>query len=125
MLWQVINNSLQAPARPHVLRIVELHPSGVVLMEGSDAARCVEQCKNVAHCPLPILDTRLYPERNYRGPTVHCRECGLRTGGAKMVLCVACQEGYHIWCLDVPLVKVSDEPWHCPKHEGTHPNLLL
>ena len=61
MIRQVTKTTLQAPSRPHVLRIVEMKESGVALMEGSDAARCEEQVKNVAHCPLPILDTSMYP----------------------------------------------------------------
>ena len=35
--------SLEPSARPHVVRIVEIKPSGVVVMEGSDAARREEQ----------------------------------------------------------------------------------
>ena len=118
MIRQVTKNTLQAPSRPHVLRIVELKDSGVVVMEGSDAARWEEQVKNFAHCPLPILDTNMYPARYYRGPSVHCRVCGTRHRGNKMVLCKACQQGYHIWCLDEPLLRVPDGPWQCPKHKG-------
>ena len=61
-----INITPQVPAYPHVLRIVELRASGVVVLEGSDAARCTRQMKDVAHCPLPILDTTLHPGRYYR-----------------------------------------------------------
>ena len=50
-------------AHPHVLHIVELRKSGVVILEGSDAARCTKQMKDVAHCPLTILDTTLHPGR--------------------------------------------------------------
>ena len=46
-------------ARPHVLRIVEIRPNGAVIMEQSDAARREEQIKNIAHRPLPILDTKI------------------------------------------------------------------
>ena len=61
MIKRETRNALQAPAHPHVLRIVELRASGVVILEGSDAARCTKQMKDVAHCPLPILDTTLHP----------------------------------------------------------------
>ena len=116
MLRQVTTSTLEAPSRPHVLRIVEVKPSGVVLMEGSDAARREEQIKNVAHCPLPILDTKMYPERYFRGPSLHCRVCGTRRRGSKMVVCDKCNAGCHIWCLDVPLMRVPDTPWTCPRH---------
>ena len=54
------------------LRIVEMETSEVVLMERSDAASWEEQVKNVAHFPIPILDTQMYPTSYYRGPSVHC-----------------------------------------------------
>ena len=95
MIRQVTDNTLEAPARPHVLRIVGVKESGVVLMEGSDATRCEEQIKNLAHCPLPILDTRMNPKRYYQGPSVHCRACGTWHRETKMH-CEACQHGYHL-----------------------------
>ena len=47
MIRQVTKNTLDVPFMPHVLRIVEIKPSGVVLMEESDVARWVEHLKNV------------------------------------------------------------------------------
>ena len=63
MVMRKTENTLQASAHPHVLSIVELRASGVVILEGSDAPRCTKQMKDVAHCPLPILDTTLHPGR--------------------------------------------------------------
>ena len=62
LIKRVKPNTLEAPAYPHVLRIVKLRPSGIVVLEGSDGARCTNQMKDVARCPLPILDTTLHPE---------------------------------------------------------------
>ena len=67
MVRRATKNTLQAPTHPHVLRIVELRASGVVILEGSDATRCTKQMKDVAHCPLPILDTTPHPGRYWRG----------------------------------------------------------
>ena len=39
LLRQKKKDCLQPSARPHNLRVVELRPSGVVALEGSDAAR--------------------------------------------------------------------------------------
>ena len=115
MIRQVKDITLEAPARPHVLRIVEIKPSGVVLMEGSDAACREEHIKNKAHCPLPILDTKMYPMRYFGGPSVHCQVCGTRHRANKMVHDM-CNAGYHLWCLDTPLMRVPDGPWTCPRH---------
>ena len=90
----------------------------MAVLEGSDAARIEEQIKNIAHCPLPILDTKVYPERFYRGPSLHCRVCGRRNIGAKMMTCDICNHGYHIWCLDEPMLSVHDGEWRCPRHSG-------
>ena len=61
LLRQAKNTALEPIARPHVLRIVEIRPSGAVVLEGSDAATREEQIKYIAHRPLPILDRNMYP----------------------------------------------------------------
>ena len=98
LLKQQTKNCLLPPARPHILRVVELRSSGVVMLERRDAARCQRQVKDIAHSPLPILDASLQPERFYRAPTLCCRVCGSRSGGPTMGLCDRCNQGYHIWC---------------------------
>ena len=60
LLKQEAKNTSEPPAYPHVLRILEIRSTGVTILEGSDAARCSRQLKDVAHCPLPILDTKPY-----------------------------------------------------------------
>ena len=45
MLKQQTDNNLDAPARPHVLRVVEIKASGVAVLEGVDAARIEEHQK--------------------------------------------------------------------------------
>lgn len=64
MIQEVTKSTLEAPTRPHVLRILEPRPRGAVQLEGSDEARCRE---NAAHYPLPTMDTQLYPEDIIRG----------------------------------------------------------
>ena len=41
-----------------------------------------------------------------------------------MVLCEACHQGYHLWYLDKPLLRVPDG-WRCPKHEGMYKKPIL
>ena len=62
---QVQKDTLDVPARPHILRVVEMKPSGMALLKGSDATRVEEQVKNIAHSQLPILDHNTLPERFY------------------------------------------------------------
>ena len=119
LLRQKKKNCMQPPARPHILRVVELRSSGVVVLEGSDAARVQRQVKDISHSSLPILDPTLHPEKFYRGPNLHCKVCGCRNHPRQMVLCEGCNEGYHIWCMEPPLMRVPEDSWTCPRHSGT------
>ena len=49
MLKQETKHTLEPPAYPHVLRTLEMRPSRVVVLEGSDAARYSRELKDVAH----------------------------------------------------------------------------
>ena len=76
VLLKQTKSTLDAPARPHVLRVVEIRLSGVAVLEGSDAPRIEEEIKNIAHNPLPILDNNTCLERLYRRPSMHRRVSG-------------------------------------------------
>ena len=119
LLKQKKKDCLQLPARPHILRVVELRPSGVVVLEGSNAARVQQHVMDIAHSPLPILDPSLHPDRFYRGPNLHCKVCGFKNRASKMILCDRCDEGYHIWCVEPPLMRVPQDSRMFPRHSGT------
>ena len=78
------------------------------MIEGSDAAGIEEQITNIDHCPFPSLDHNTYPERFHRGPSVYYRVCGTRRRPDKMVLYDKCNQRYHLWCLDKPLLRVRE-----------------
>ena len=109
-------NTLQAPSYPHVLPIVELRASGVVILEGSNAATCTRQMKDVAHCPLPILNTTLHRGRYYKGASKACHGFGAKDDGRNMVLCDGCQEGYHVYRMRVTLLALPTVLGRCHKH---------
>ena len=116
MVRREIKHTMQVKVHPHVLRIVELRPSGIVVLEGSDAARITKLMKDLAHCNLPIEDTRLYPGRYYRGKYQSCRGCGKTDEGRNMAICDGCQEAYHIWCMRKPLIALPTGRWMCHMH---------
>ena len=92
MVKRETKNTLQAPSHPHVLRIVELRASRVVILEGSDAARCTKQMKDVAHCPLPILDATGGARRrsaNNAASLITGRTWCFVTGAKKRTMCIA------------------------------------
>ena len=88
--------TLDGPSRPHILQVVRKKSSGVVVLQGQDAARIEEQIKNVAPSSLPILDRKIYPERYFSGDPVQCHECGSCEKEESIVLCDQCQDGFHI-----------------------------
>ena len=94
--------------------------SVVVVLEGSDAARVQRQVKDIAQSPLPILDQSLHPDRFYWGPNLHCRVCSCKNRASMFILCDQCNEGYHIRCLEPPLMRVPRGSWECPRHLGTY-----
>ena len=116
MVKQKKDHTLQPSVRPHILRIVELRGSGVVILQGSDAATISHQVSQIARCTVPISDTTLYPERYVRTLAVHCKICGSRNQEAKMLLCDVCNMGYHTFCLPVPLDRIPDVKWKCDVH---------
>ena len=66
MLKRKKDHTLQPSVRPHILRIVEMRGSGVVILQGSDAATISQQVSQIARCTVPISDTKLYPDRYVR-----------------------------------------------------------
>lgn len=99
-------STLDGATRLHIVRVVERKESGVVVLGGRDASRMEEHVRHIAHCQVPIEDTRTYPELFTRGETLHCQACGSRKNTKKMVLCDMCKEGYHLGCLEQPLERV-------------------
>ena len=108
-------SNLQMLARPEVLRILEVRPSGVLVLQGRDGATINEHRDHVAHCHLPILDATVKPHRR-PSRDQPCLVCNLPDREDVMLLCDQCDAGFHIDCLDPPLLAVppGPEPWFCP-----------
>ena len=120
LLKQKTKHTFDVPRRPDILGVVEVRDSGVVVLEGTDAAGIEEHINNIAHNPPPVLDHNLYPKRFYPGATMHCHICGRRSGPRYTVLCDDCNQGYHLWCLEPQLEKMHKDGWKFPKHSGTY-----
>ena len=122
LIKQQRQHTLDAPTRPHILRVVEVKPSGVLKLQGQDAQLWTKQAKNVAHCLLTIVDTKLYPERMKRTAKIHCSFCRRRGDGLNMLRCDTCQRGFHYYCHDDEEIDHSlEESWSCKFCKGTYP----
>lgn len=71
LLKQQTSSTLDAPARPHILRVVEIKPSGVAVLNGSDVARIEEymlnKLKALPTTPFPSKTTMLPKNASIRG----------------------------------------------------------
>ena len=95
-----------------ILRVQELLPSGNLLLVGRCGRTYRANPLNCAPCHLinidPTMDAHLP-----RPPAIHaCQVCNMYDRDWAMVICDACNDGYHFDCmgLDAP---PSDEVWRC------------
>ena len=111
-------NSLTPLARDEILRVIEVRDSGVLVLAGACGTTITENAVNCTLCHLAIDESSAaLPVRVQPGHVSQsCEVCRMPHDEAIMVLCDACDRGYHIYCLDPPLAKVPGraEMWLCP-----------
>jgi hypothetical protein len=104
---------LQSKALDVVLRVREVKPSGVLLLEGSCGNLLSLPLEHCALCHGDVLDETTYPMLARPPADLACSTCSRTDGEASMLLCDACGAGYHLWCLRVPLLRVPTGDWFC------------
>ena len=103
MLKQLVKDTHCMPIRPHILRVVALKESGVALLQGSDDATVNHHASRLSQCF--IADVR-HPRVPWEVCAHGCSPLpvrGSKRGAQVMLLCDACNKGFHIWCVDIPL----------------------
>ena len=110
--------SLDAVARPEILRVSEVRPSGVVELEGRCGTKITAHITHVAPCHLPIADHDIDPRLARPSATLACQVCKLPDNEEWMLLCDACGTGWHTFCLAPPLESIPDGTWICPPCVG-------
>ena len=76
MLKQPKGDTLDPTVRPHILQILEIRAAGVAILQGNDGATVAHQISKIAHCSMPVSDTKICPETYVRTDQVHCQICG-------------------------------------------------
>jgi hypothetical protein len=97
---------------------------GRLVLEGRDKKTVRDHVENCAPCHLPNLDIWQNP-RLARGDVDHsCKVCHQTTGGATMLLCDGCNDGWHRACLDPSLLATPVGDWFCPRCSQGVQNLV-
>jgi hypothetical protein len=109
---QPAKNTLDVKTARHILRVKEMRPSDVVILEGADGESKAVHVSNCQPCRLPQVITPL----GFQDPSLACIKCkGTdKLMPSPMILCDYCEEGTHISCLTEPLDVVPDGRWICP-----------
>jgi hypothetical protein len=108
---QPAENTLDVKTARHILRVKEMRPSDIVILEGSDGNTKAVHVSNCQPCRLPQI---MAPD-GYQDPHMACTYCGGTDPNepSSMIICDFCEQGSHISCLPEPLNVVPDGRWIC------------
>jgi hypothetical protein len=108
------NSSLQPRARPAIYRVLEVRPSGVLLLQGRCGGTFEEHMVHCAPCHLPGIDPTIDPQLAVDLESIVCEVCETDQQPDLLLLCDYCNQGYHTHCLEPPLTGVPAGVWLCP-----------
>jgi transposase InsO family protein len=108
-------NTLQTEARPTILRVTRILPTGVMQLQGRCGTETKVNAAECAPCHLSGINPALDPSLRQPGAEFPCEFCGSPEDDATMLICDGCLKGYHMSCLQPPLSAVPEqEIWVCP-----------
>ncbi|KAF8056149.1 pol [Scenedesmus sp. PABB004] len=110
-------SALQPRARPVILRVLEVRPSGRLMLQGRCGRKIDRHISQCAPCHLPGIDPTLDPALAEQPQEASCEACGhLESHTAnQMLLCDHCDAGWHQHCLEPSLDQVPEGDWMCPR----------
>ena len=106
-------DALHSTARPEILRVQDVRPSGVLVLVGRDGLTMVGNAINCAPCHLPIHIPEVPPLLLRPRHNHYCESCQLISDEHVMILCDSCNRGWHTYCLKPPLQAVPEGDWLC------------
>lgn len=109
------HSTLQPNARPSILRVKQVLPSGVVQLQGKCGRTAEVHMDHCAPCHLPHLDGDIDPLLDGDVEHIVCIVCDREEPDSHLLLCDICNAGYHTFCLQPPLNAVPDGDWLCPQ----------
>ena len=120
------NNTLDTSHLAHILRVANITPAGNLVLQGACGNTLTTNVTNVAPCHLPNIDAS--PLEGAARPPLDlaCEVCGFPDRAEVMLLCDACNAGWHTDCLTPALPGIPKGAWVCPRcvEQGVDPNKL-
>jgi hypothetical protein len=111
---KVPGGALGLRARPDILKVVEVRPTGVIVLENQAGRHIVTHKERCVPCLLPNVEGTTHPGLIRPSAKLPCTRCGNHRKGAVMLLCDHCDAAYHTYCLNPPLTDIPDGNWICP-----------
>ncbi|KAK3235821.1 hypothetical protein CYMTET_54005 [Cymbomonas tetramitiformis] len=111
-------SGMEVATKSAILKLVKIQRDGVVVLEDATKLREKSTVQSIAPCHLQVKDQY---DCSAAVPSKHlaCEVCRKTDGEAEMLLCDACNRGYHLWCLNPALDGVPEGEWLCPRCSGT------
>jgi len=113
-------HDMDVTTRATILKVLEISPLGVATLQGRNEHTCKRHIRNLAPCHLNNIDPTTSPVDKV--DDIACRVCNHTDGEETMVLCDACNAGYHTTCMEPPLDAVPDGDFFCPDCAEAHAN---
>ncbi len=110
---QVPGGALGIPLRDEILKVVEVRPTNVLLLENQGGRRFTRHVEQCVPCNLSNVEGTVHPELIKPSWKYPCTVCGDHRQPSKMLLCDGCNLGFHTYCLPTPLDVVPDGIWLC------------
>ncbi|PTQ36949.1 hypothetical protein MARPO_0060s0038 [Marchantia polymorpha] len=110
-LQQTAPTTLDVTAGRTILRVREVLPSGVLLLEGRDGVVWKDHVRNCAPCHLPNVDGTMDSSLAVVRAGLRCMLCGSAGQAACMLVCDRCSRGWHMLCLTPPIYVIPAGRW--------------
>ena len=98
-----------------ILRVAQVNPSGVLILQGKDGLTAPYQQTRCAPCHLANIDPAIDYTLARPSKKWPCQGCKQYSESVSMLLCDTCGDGWHMSCLCPSLSEVPLGPWQCPK----------
>jgi hypothetical protein len=107
-------------AKQLILRVAEVRPTGVLILQGRCGTKRAVHAGHCAPCHLPNVDPTIDPSLRPGPAEAVCEKCDTDDVAAKglLIFCDNCNGGWHLSCHDPVLPAVPKGTWVCSECEG-------